>query len=287
MSIERPTLYDSIARMLQFGPAGTSPDGTGRYYRQHLPTVLPRVPLPSPTPSSSVPVPTPTPTPTSTPSPTPTPTPSPTPTPAATPAVDANGLPTTREGWLQLVNEKFNPGFEVNAVPSSLLDDTINNILNEQRGQAMDYLQRGKARGMFNDVGFNAGLSAIDRDTAMGRSDLSTLGSTVIDKYRTALDAVGDNAYTAASGYSPGFKFSLDPYVTQYNDTLSRANTNAGGDLRNLIGGKSYFDFGALTNQAGRAQGAVNLGDTQVASALAERRRQNAISRGLGSQGAF
>lgn len=195
--------------------------------------------------------------------------------------------PTTKEGWLAAVNKQFQPGSEYNAVPSSLLDDTISQILAEQQGSATDYLNRGLARGIYNDVGYNAGQAMLGSDASMGRSDLSTLGTGVIDKYRTNLNEVANNAYQAASGYEPGLKFSLDPYVGEYNHIIANANQNAGGDLRSVLGGKNYFDFSGLTNRAGQAQGALNLRDTDVATALAERRRKNSLDRGLGSQGAF
>jgi hypothetical protein len=193
-----------------------------------------------------------------------------------------------RNEFLRSVDAKFNPEFEREAVPSSLLDDAINNILGTQQQSALDYLNRGKARGIYNDVGYNAGVSAIGNDASMGRSDLSSLGSSVIDKYRGQLDTVRDKAYNAASGFElGGSQFSIDPYASEFGDVTNRANTNASGDLRNLLGGRNYFDFPSLTNAAGRAQGATNLRDTDVATALRERQRRNTLSRGLGSQGAF
>jgi hypothetical protein len=193
-----------------------------------------------------------------------------------------------RNEFLRTVDAKFNPEFEREAIPSSLLDDAINSILGTQQQGAVDYLNRGKARGIYNDVGYNAGLSTLSNDAAMGRSDLSSLGSTVIDKYRGQLDTVRDKAYNAASGFElGGSNFSLDPYLGEFGDITGRANSNATGDLRNLVGGRNYFDFPSLTNAAGQAQGAMNLRDTDVATALRERQRKNANSRGLGSQGAF
>lgn len=192
-----------------------------------------------------------------------------------------------RNEFLRTVDAKFNPTYEKEAVPNSLLDDAINSILGNQQQGALDYLNRGKARGIYNDVGYNAGLTTLNSDAAMGRSDLSSLGSSVIDKYRSQLDAVRDKAYNAASGYELGGQFSIDPYLSEFGDIASRASSNAAGDLGNLLGGRNYFDFSGLTNAAGRAQGATNLRDTDVATALRERQRRNSLSRGLGSQGAF
>lgn len=194
---------------------------------------------------------------------------------------------TQRNQFMRSVNDKFATGHDEQALPSSLLDDAINSILGEQRGSAEQYLERGKARGIYNDVGYNAGLNTINNAASAARSDLSSLGSSVLDKYRGDLDEIGDEAYDAASGFNLGDNFSLDPYVSRYNDTLGRATSNAGGDLRNLLGGKNFFDLSSLTQRAGQAQGALNLRDADVATALAERKRRNSANRGLGSQGAF
>lgn len=221
--------------------------------------------------------------------------------PTPQPRVPVDAVPTTatpdattttptnpRADFLRQVGQQFAPGHEYSALPSSLLDDAINDILNEQRGSAEQYLDRGKARGIFNDVGYGAGREALENSASIARSDLSRLGSSVIDQYRTNLDAIGDEAYSTARGWDDTMgSFSLDPYINRYNETLGRANTNAAGDLRGLIGGKNYFDFANLSNRAGQAQGALNLRDTDVATALRERRRVNSMNRGIGSQGAF
>lgn len=203
------------------------------------------------------------------------------------PAAYVPPLPGTKEYYEQQVNKTFQPGYEYNKVPSSLLDGVIGSILQEQQTSAQEYLDRGKARGIYNDVGYNAGEAALVGDRSAGSADLTSLGVGALDKYRTEMDQVSGNAYLAASGYSPGLTFSLDPYVNEVNAIEGRAKTNIGGDLRNLVGGKNYFDFSNLTSKAGTAQGALNLRDADVATALAERNRKNSITRGLGSQGAF
>lgn len=192
-----------------------------------------------------------------------------------------------RNQYLQQTDEKFGSNYGQKAITSSLLDDTIQSILSEQRQGAEQYLDRGKARGIYNDVGYNAGRSAIDSAANIGRAKLGSMGHDVINKYRTDADAIRDKAYGEASGFQLGRQFSLDPYISQANELVGRANSNASGDLRGAIGGTNFFDLSALTNRAGQAQGAMNFRDADVASALKERRRVNATTRGLGSQGAF
>lgn len=193
----------------------------------------------------------------------------------------------TRNQYRTQVDQKFGPDYGNKAISSTLLDDTINSILTEQKTNASEYLERGKRRGIYNDVGYNAGVSRIGTAGEAGRSQLYSLGNSIIDKYRDDANAVRDKAYSAASGYTPGTSFSLDPYIRQGNEIIGRANTMAPGELRNTFGGTQLFDFSSLTNAAGQAQGAINARDLDVMGAITQRKRANAFGRGLGSQGAF
>jgi hypothetical protein len=193
-----------------------------------------------------------------------------------------------RTQYTKLANEKIGADYGNKLISSNLLDDTIADILNTQRGSAQEYLDRGQKRGIYNDVGYSAGQKTIGGAADTARSSLSTLGTGVLDKYRTQANTVRDNAFSAASGFDLGTgKFDIDAYLGQGNEIASRAQSNAGGDLRGAVGGTNYFDLSALNNSAGQAQGAVNLRDDDLAFALANRRKQQGAGRGIGSQGAF
>lgn len=192
-----------------------------------------------------------------------------------------------RNQFRQQADSTFGVDYGRRNIASSLLDDTINNILSEQKNDAATYLERGRKRGIYNDIGYNAGLSGIGTAYEAGRSKLGDLGRGVIDKYRANADAVRDKAYAAASAFTPGTSFSLDPYISEGNEVINRANTFAKGDLLNAFGGTKLFDFGSLNNRAGQAQGAIGGRDLDVVSALSQRKRANSLGRGLGSRGAF
>ena len=192
-----------------------------------------------------------------------------------------------RNQLTQQANTQFGPNYGSKIIDSHLLDDTINDILGTQQGSAKQYLQRGQARGIYNDVGYNAGEKALTDQASAGKSQLGSIANSVLDKYRTKADTVRDHAYGAASGFTLGSPINLDDYVGQGNEVRQQAQDYGAGDLRSTVGGTNYFDFSGLTNAAGAAQGATNLRDGSVASALAEREKQKAATRGLGSQGAF
>lgn len=192
-----------------------------------------------------------------------------------------------RSNYTNQASSTFGSNYGDKLIDSHLLDSTISDILGTQQQSAQDYLDRGQKRGIYNDIGYAAGQKELSNDSSVASSALGTLGSGVIDKYRTQANSVRDNAYSAASGYNLGSNFNLDDYVGQGNDVLSRATANAGGDLRGALGGTNYFDFSDLNNAAGVGQGATNLRDDDLQFALAERRKKQAAPRGLGTQGAF
>lgn len=242
-------------------------------------------------------------TPTTVDSPTPAPTPSTKTSPLEQPVVETSGFLPASQGSstpanplsldqrrTQFLNQAFS-GFGYNygrnLIPDNSLDDTINSILGEQKGQAQTYLDRGKQRGIYNDVGYNAGENKISNLAEGAQSQLSSLGTDVLNKYRTQANTVRDNAYSAISGLSDGQDFSLDPYFGEGNAIKGTEQRNAGGDLRNALGGQNFFDFQGLTNAAGTAQGALNLRDADVATALTAQKERAAKGRGLGSEGAF
>lgn len=192
-----------------------------------------------------------------------------------------------RNEQLKAADQKFGSDYGNRKIASTLLDDTISSILQEQRGNASQFLERGKARGIYNDIGYTAGRTALDSAGVAARAKLSSMGGDVLNRYRSDANAVRDKAYGAASSFSLGRPIDLDAYAREGDEVANRAMQFGGGDLRNLVGGTNFFDFSGLANKAGVAQGAQNLRDTDVATALAERRRLSYSRRGLGSQGVF
>jgi len=193
-----------------------------------------------------------------------------------------------RREFTSSFENKFGQSADRAALPSTMLDDAINNIIQGQQTDAQRKLEAGKARGIYNDVGYNAGQQAINTAAGTARSELGNLGSGLIDQWRGGLNDIDTKAWDAYQSFTPGdTTFSLDPYIGDRTDYLGRTTSGAEGALRSTIGGKNFFDFGKIGGAVGGAQGALNLRDTDVATALGERKRLNTQSRGLGSQGAF
>ena len=200
------------------------------------------------------------------------------------PVVDAEAL---RNEALQRVNTTFGSNYGDRVISDNFLDDAINNMLAEQQGTAQQYLDRGKARGIYNDVGYNAGLNTVNSGVEAGKSKIAELARGVLDKYQSRANTVRDDAYNAASTVNTNNPFDFEGYVSRGEGVVNDANRYAGGDLKNAFGGTQLFDFGQINNKAGQAQGALNLRDTDLATAVRERNRVDTQQRGIGNTGAF
>lgn len=196
-------------------------------------------------------------------------------------------LQSRRQGLTTQVNQKFGQNYGDNLIDDNALNGLVDEIVGTQRQSALDFIERGTKRGIYNDVGRNAAMSRLGEQEQSGRSQLSGLATNVIRGYEGQADRVRDNAFNSAQGFTWGSNFNLDDYLGQGSRVKSQFDTNAAGDLRGAFGGTQIFDFSGLKNTAGQAQGAINLRDTEIGSALENRRRQGAQQRGLGSQGAF
>ena len=185
------------------------------------------------------------------------------------------------------VNGRFGTNFARDYLPDTLLDDTINSTLESQYGNARSILDRGLARGQYNERGFNAGLSSLDNARTAQQARLNTVEGDILSGYRSRLGDVRNSAFNSATGYQLGDTFNLDDYGSQADNIATQARTNAPGEFLSTLGSTPLFDLGNIGSAAGQAQGAVNLNNLDVRDGLEKRRLASARGRGLGSQGAF
>lgn len=185
------------------------------------------------------------------------------------------------------VNQNFGQNAGIDLLPDTFLDNTINEILNTQFGNAQATLDRGKARGQFNDRGYQAGLGTLNQQRQAAQSRLNTTEGDILSGYRSRLGDVRSNAFNSANNFEIGGQFDIGEFLRQRDNIRSEADANASGELISAIGSTPLFDFGTIGNSAGQAQGAVNLNNLDVRESLAARRARQQQGRGLGSQGAF
>lgn len=193
----------------------------------------------------------------------------------------------SRNDYRGQVQSTFGQNSGIDAIPDTFLDNTINDILGSQFGNAQTTLDRGRARGIYNDKGYQAGQATLANQRNQASAKLNRTEGDILSGYRSRLGDVRNNAFNSASGYQLGDNFNLDEYTRQRDSIVGEANTNASGELLSAIGSTPLYDFGTIGNAAGQAQGAVNLNNTDVRESLAQRRARSMSGRGLGSQGAF
>lgn len=196
-------------------------------------------------------------------------------------------LRSRRSQYQQQANQQFGGNFADKFVSSNLLDDVVNDIISGQKQGALDYVDRGAKRGIFNEIGQQGAMNKINDSYQTGRANVSNLAGGIVDNYRTQLNSVRDQAFNTASGYNFGSNINFDELLGRADEIGQRAQSNAGGELRGAVGGQNFFDLSNIRMAGGQAQGAINNRDTEIGAALEQRRRNAAMGRGLGSQGAF
>lgn len=181
------------------------------------------------------------------------------------------------------VNNAFAPGFESSLLPDSLTSPYINSILTTQQAQAKQSLLAAQQRGQLTDVGLNAAEDALGTQSTGAKSTLDSLGDSVLASDRSGLDTIKSNATTGANSWQLGDPdFSLDPYQTNLNNTVTKDTGNLGGDITNALGSTPLFNVNSILLSGSQAQGPQNLTTASVPGMPV---KKNNTDRGLGSQG--
>lgn len=168
------------------------------------------------------------------------------------------------------------------------LDATISKLLEGGLKEGQDYLDRGRTRGQFNDVGYNAGVGKLAEAKAKASAKLKGYATDIYGKYNTQFDDIYSRANTAANGATFDAPFDLTPFAGEFDRLSSRVN-GAGleGELLSQVGDQPLIDLASLRTSIGKGQGAVNLKDLDVLEGLDRRKRVSDQGRGIGSQGTF
>jgi hypothetical protein len=192
-----------------------------------------------------------------------------------------------RQKLLRGINSSFSSSFADTALPDTMDDDIINQVLEEQFSGAQTQLGREKARGKLTDTGYQSALSNLTNQRSAASSRLQGIGGDLLSGYRSKVgDLIGEGK-AKASAYDFGSDFDMGGFSGRVNQTVSDLSSNLGGALRNVIGGENFANVGGALQAGYSGQGAQNTSRQDVLASLANRERERSARRGVGGSGVF
>lgn len=193
-----------------------------------------------------------------------------------------------RTNYTNTLNQTFTPTYAQGQWSDAADDPILTSILGEASGTAQSAIERAKARGQLDDTGYTAAINRLGQSTTTGMAKAQTLGHTVIDRDRQALEDIANQGRTAASSYTLGGSFDPKTYSDEASSLYGTQKGTFEGDVRGAVGDPNqFYDIGSIIDFGGREQGAQNPTSSPLADVLAQRETARTARRGLGSTGTF
>lgn len=183
------------------------------------------------------------------------------------------------------VDSFFTPGKESTIFTDNMDDPFIDAVLGRQRQEAVSALDSARRRGNLDTTGYTAAMRRLDEMGNAGRSTAQDLGKTVLDRYRSTIRGIGDEARSAIGSYDLGDSFDPSIYQNRFDTTVGDLTGRLEGDVSGALSGQNFFDIGDIISRGGAAQGAQNA--PAMLDAIAERNRVRNADRGVGGTGSF
>jgi hypothetical protein len=174
-------------------------------------------------------------------------------------------------------------GFETTYIPDTADDALIESIIGGQYGEASDYLNRAKARGTLNDVGYGTASTALKNERAGAIARANELGLGVLETGRQSLKDIDKQARQGITNWDFGDTYDPTSWSGKIKSGASTFTGGLEGKLRNAFGSTEFFDPESFIAKGGKAQGAINPGASALQDAISEEEKR----RTAGSVGAF
>ena len=174
-------------------------------------------------------------------------------------------------------------GFESTYIPDTADDALIESIIGGQYTEAEDYLNRAKARGTLNDVGFNTASTALKNQRAGAVARGNELGLGVLETGRQSLKDIDKQARSGITNWDFGDTYDPTAWSGKIKSGANTFTSGLEGKLRNAFGSTEFFDPESFIAKGGKAQGAINPGGSALQDAISEEEKR----RTAGSVGAF
>ena len=194
----------------------------------------------------------------------------------------------TRNRNIGVLSQYLPQGYENTAITRSLIDPHISRIFDRQKKEAVDTIDRARSRGQLNTAGYTAATGNLDELGNAARTKLNEFGNSVIGKYRQSVADAIQGAYSAASNAPFGADFSITPYQQTVAERVAAAQSGAGGELENLVGGTNFFNPSDILGKAATNQGFINPGAIKGPGQMfPNQEEEKANKRTMGNIGAF
>lgn len=199
------------------------------------------------------------------------------------------------EDYNQDLNAKYGSGnYGSTLFPPTRDDPILTSILQPQFNDASSAVKAAFDRGTLGQTGYDTAMKGLGGQQTAGMSSLQSTGSGVMGGYIKDINDLITGAHTQAGKWDFGSNWEPQDAISNITTTGADYQGRLEGDIRTAVGGKQFFNWNDLIRSGGMAQGLYNpatdttgAGGSTLAKAIADRKKREDTSRGLGTQGSF
>lgn len=166
----------------------------------------------------------------------------------------------------------------------------VNNYLDDKYALALEQLDRAKARGTLNDIGYGRALKDLNTQKSAGLSTLGNIGRSLVSDYNTGMQTNIENYQNLLNNYDLSKDYSrlnTDTINNSLNQNYNNYLAGFEGDFNAAMGGQEPFDVSSILGNAKVSQGVTNPQSNALVNALSEQNNKKQQKVGLGNEGVF
>lgn len=196
-----------------------------------------------------------------------------------------NNLQNALTNASSMYDPTYGGGFNTN-----FADQYVNSYLDDKYGLALEQLDRAKARGTLNDVGYARALKDLDTQKSAGLSTLGSIGRSLVSDYNTGMQTGIENYQNMINNYNLNndySRFTPDTINNKLNADYNNYLAGFEGDFNAAMSGQEPFDVSSILGNAKVSQGVTNAQTNPLVDALSDQNSKKRQKVGLGNEGVF